>query len=136
MDTSPREMCHADEPSAVSTWAVDARILRALRNRNAMSGGAASGAVAWWLCVRRMRRCAAHQLRSRRAAVLAMRRVRASVQPDQRHDLRVHQVAAVALVPRYAAAHPGQEQRLGAGTEAPAWRVLPQRLADEAQDHG
>ena len=76
------------------------------------------------------------QLRARRAALLAVRRLPPPVQPDQRHDLRGQQAAADALVPGHAAAHPVQEQRLGAGAHAPARRVLPQRLADEAQDHG
>src|SRR5687767_4036307 len=102
-------MRHGDEPSAVSIWAVDAGILRTLWNGSAVSGGAAIDALAERLCLPGMRRCGAYELHARRAAVLAVRRLLAPMQPDQRHDVRVHQVAAVALVPGYAAAHSVQE---------------------------
>ena len=60
-----------------------------------------------------------------RAGCTGSARLPAPVQRDQRHDLRGHQAAADALVPGHAPADPGQEQRLGAGTHAPAGRVLP-----------
>src|SRR3972149_443378 len=58
------------------------------------------------------------------------------MQRHQRHDFRGHEVAVDALVRGDAPAHPIQEQRLGAGTQAPPGRLLQERLADEAQAHG
>jgi hypothetical protein len=78
----------------------------------------------------------AYPLRPRRSALLAVPRLPAPVQPDQRHHLRLQQAAPVALVPGHAAPHPIQEQRLGARAHAPARRELPHRLARQAQDHG
>src|SRR3954463_16568225 len=102
-------MRHGDEPSAVLTWTVDSGVLRALRNGGAVPSRAAIGALARRLHLSAVRRCGTYELRAGRVAVQAVRRVLAPVQPDQRHDVRVFQVAAVALVPGNAAAHPVQE---------------------------
>ena len=83
-----------------------------------------------------LRRQRAHAVRAPWPGVLAVRWLRPSMQPDQRHGVRVQQAAAVALVPGHATADPGQEQRLGPRTQAPVGRALQDRLADEAQDHG
>ena len=125
-----------DEPSSVSARTVDARVLRTLRNRRSVPGGAAGGSLAARLRLPEVRRRSPYPVRSWRAAVLAVRRMPAPSQPDQRHDVRGQQAVVDALVPGHAVADPVQEQRLGAGVDAPARRVLPQRLAAQAQDHG
>ncbi len=52
---------------------------------------------------------------------------------DLRHDLPSHQTAADTLVSGDASAEPVEEQRIGAGTQAPCGRSLQDGLADEAQ---
>lgn len=42
MGAQMREVCHGNEPSAVSTWTADARVLAALRNLSGMSYSATS----------------------------------------------------------------------------------------------
>jgi hypothetical protein len=55
-----QEVRHEDEPNPVSARTVDARVLRALRNRGAVPGGAAGGALAARLRLPEVRRCGAY----------------------------------------------------------------------------
>ncbi len=69
-------------------------------------------------------------------AVLPVHGVLASVQRDQRHDLRGDQTAAVVLVPGHAPAHAIEEQCRCARTQAPSGCLLQNSLVHEAQAHG
>ncbi len=69
-------------------------------------------------------------------AVLPVHGVLASVQRDQRHDLRGDQTAAVVLVPGHAPAHAIEEQCRRARTQAPSGCLLQNSLVHEAQAHG
>ena len=109
---------HPHEPSAVSTWTFDGRVPGPIRQRRQVRGGAGSGALARRLCLPELRLGRARVASfARGTPLLAVRRLPAPVQRHQRHDLRVHQAGAVALVPGHAPAHPVQEQRLGAGAQ-------------------
>lgn len=72
----------------------------------------------------------------RRYSLLAVCRLPAPMQRPRRHGLRGRQAASDERVPGHAVADPVQDQRLGARAPAAPGRVLPQRLAGQAQGPG
>ena len=76
MAASTKEMRHADEPSAVPAWSVDAGILELVRHRRA--GEAALIALR-----------GPRQLRAAQPTLLAVRWLPVPVQRPQWHNLRV-----------------------------------------------
>ena len=70
------------------------------------------------------------------SAVLPVPFLPLPMRPGQRHRLQVQQAAAAHLGSRHALNDAGQEQRLGAKSQARPGNVLSHRLAARAQDHG
>ncbi len=128
-----KEMRHGNQQGSVSKGTFDCCVHGSVRNRGAMPRGAGGLALGDGICLPELRLRAALHVLAQGAAILAVRGLPGANHGHLRNGISGHQVAAYVLVLGHAPAHPGQEQRLGPGTQAPPGRAIQDGLADEAQ---
>jgi hypothetical protein len=106
-----------------------------LRHRGCVRRGGRARSLAGWVPLPALWRQRPLRAGQWFRATVAVQRLSPPGLADRGHAVREHQAAADEVVPGDLPDQPGQDRPVGAGTQAPDRRELPDCLADAPQDH-